>query len=60
MLRNAEWGGQHSRTNCYEDVQFNIISVTRRWVGVKYPGEKRYVTRLEWPLTCCELDMKKR
>ena len=21
----------------YEDVQLNIISVTRRWVGVKFP-----------------------
>ena len=32
----------------YEDVRFNIISVTRGWVGVKFPGKKRYVT-LEWP-----------
>ena len=33
----------------YEDVRFNIISVTRGWVRVKFPGKKRYIT-LEWPL----------
>ena len=33
----------------YEGVRFNIISVTRRWVGVQFPGKKRYIT-LEWPL----------
>ena len=35
----------------YEDVGFNVISVTRGWVGVKFPNNKaykRYVT-LEWP-----------
>ena len=32
----------------YEDVQFNVISVTRGWVGVKVPGTKGSVT-LEWP-----------
>ena len=33
----------------YECVRFNVnISVTRGWVGVKFPGKKRYVT-LEWP-----------
>ena len=38
----------------YEGVRFNVISVTREWVGVQFPGKKRYVT-LEWPLsaTCC-------
>ena len=25
-----------------------LFSVTRGWVGVKFPGKKRYVT-LEWP-----------
>ena len=30
-------------------VSFNVISVTRGWVGVKFPGKKRYVA-LEWPL----------
>ena len=24
----------------YEGVQFNVISVTRGWVGVKFPGKK--------------------
>ena len=33
----------------YEGVRFNVISVTRRWVGVQFPGKKRYVTP-EWPL----------
>ena len=33
----------------YEGVRFNVISVTRGWVGVLFPGKKRYVT-LEWPL----------
>ena len=33
----------------YEGVRFNVISVTRGWVGVQFPGKKRYVT-LEWPL----------
>ena len=33
----------------YEGVRFNVISVTRGWVGVQIPGKKRYVT-LEWPL----------
>ena len=28
----------------YEGVWFNVISITRGWVGVKCPGEKRYVT----------------
>ena len=27
----------------YEGVRFNVISVTRGWVGVKFPGIKRYV-----------------
>ena len=33
----------------YEGVRFNVISVTRGWVGVQFPEKKRYVT-LEWPL----------
>ena len=33
----------------YEGVRYNVISVTRRWVGVKFTGKKRYIT-LEWPL----------
>ena len=32
----------------YEGVIFNFICVTRGWVGVQFPGKKRYVT-LEWP-----------
>ena len=51
VLRKAVGGGgcQLSRKKCYDGVRFNVISVTRGWVGVKFPGKKRYVT-LEWPL----------
>ena len=52
MLRNAD-GGEcvtFSKKKSYEGVRLNVISITRGWVGVKYPGKKRYVT-LEWPLT---------
>ena len=27
----------------YEGIQFNVISVTRGWVGVNFPGEKCHV-----------------
>ena len=38
----------------YEGVQFNVISVTRGWVGVKFPGKKGYIrVTLEWPLCLC-------
>ena len=52
MLRNADGVGGviFSGKNRYEGVRFNVISVTRGWVGVQFPGKKRYVT-LEWPLT---------
>ena len=33
----------------YEGVMFNVISVTRGWVGVQFAEKYRYVT-LEWPL----------
>ena len=52
MLRNADGGGggvKFSRKKRYEGVRSNVISVTRGWVGVQFPGKKRYVT-LEWPL----------
>ena len=44
------WGGgsQISWEKCYEGVSFNVISVTRERVGVKFAEKKRYVT-LEWP-----------
>ena len=34
---------------CYEGVRFNVINVTRGWVGVNFPRKKRYIT-LEWSL----------
>ena len=36
-------GCQLTWKKCYEDVRFNVISVTRGWVGLKFPGKKRYV-----------------
>ena len=54
VLRNADGGGGggviFSGKKRYEGVMFNVISVTRGWVGVQFPGKKRYVT-LEWPHT---------
>ena len=50
MLRNADGGGgvRFSLEKRYDAVMFNVISVTKGWVG-KFPGKYRYVT-LEWPL----------
>ena len=47
-LHNIE--KKKKKKKCYKGVKFNIISVTRGWMGVKFPVKKRYVT-LEWPLT---------
>ena len=51
MLRNAVRGGrgQLSWKKSYGGVRISVISVTRGWAGVTYPGKKRYVT-LEWSL----------
>ena len=43
------WGCQLSGGKRYEGVRFNVFSITKGRVGVKFPGKKRYVT-LEWPL----------
>ena len=50
MLRNAGGGGgiNFSGKKRYEGVSFNVISVTRGWVGSNFQEKKRYVT-LEWP-----------
>ena len=40
MLRNADGGGgvsTFSGKKRYEGVMFNVISVTRGWVGVQFP-----------------------
>ena len=41
MLRNVMGGGggQLSQKKLYEGVRFNVISVTKGWVGVKFPGK---------------------
>ena len=51
VLRNAVGVGgvSFSEKKRYEGAKFNVISITRRWVGVKFPGKKHYVT-LEWPI----------
>ena len=40
-VRNADGGGgcQIFRKKRYEGVMFNVISVTRGWVGVQFPGK---------------------
>ena len=43
MFRNAVICGRvsdFSEKKRYEDVRFNVISVTRGWVGVDFPGKK--------------------
>ena len=50
VLRNTGGGVNFSGKNRYEGVRFNVISVTRGWVGVQFPEKKHYVT-LEWPHT---------
>ena len=46
VLCNADGGGgvTFSGKKHYGGVRFNVISVTRGWVGVQFPGKKRYVT----------------
>ena len=42
VLRNAVGGGVGARfppKKHYEDVRFNVINVTRGWVGVKFRGK---------------------
>ena len=38
----------------YDGVRFNVIGITRGWVGGQIPRKKRYVT-LEWPHSCMAL-----
>ena len=32
-----QWGVSNFQAKCYEGVLFNVISITREWVGVKFP-----------------------
>ena len=53
VLPNADGGGfTFSGKKHYECVRFKVISITKRWVGVQFPGKKCYAT-LEWPHTTC-------
>ena len=50
MLRNADGGGGcqiFREKKPYEGVRFNVISVTRGWVGVQFPEEKKCYVTLE-------------
>ena len=42
MFRNALGSGgvRFPRKKRYEGVRFNVISITRWWVGVKFPEKK--------------------
>ena len=44
VLHNTDGGGGGGVSNFpgkrYEGVRFNVISVTRGWVGVQIPGKK--------------------
>ena len=42
MLRNAVGVSAFPEKKRYGGVRFNVISVTRGWVWVKFPGKKRY------------------
>ena len=45
----TQWGGggQLCRKKRYEGVRCNVISVTKGWVEVKFPGKKHYLTLRE-------------
>ena len=49
VLRNTMGGVRFPAKKRYKGVRFNVISITRGWVGVNFPGKKLYIT-LEWPL----------
>ena len=60
VMQMGVGGVKSSGKKRYEGVRFNVISITRGWVGVQFPEKKRYVT-LEWPLfgycdCVCECD----
>ena len=46
VLRNADGGGGVTffRKKALRRCKVHVISVTRGWVGVQFPGKKRYVT----------------
>ena len=46
-------GVKFSGKKCYEGVRFNVIGVTRGWVGDQFPEKNCYVT-FEWPLWTLE------
>ena len=43
MLRNADGGVRFSGKKRYEGVRFNVISITRGWVGVQFPEKKALI-----------------
>ena len=57
MLRNAVGAVKFPGKKCYEGVLFNVISVTRGWVGVNFPGKKALRSTLMAPrvLVLCDV-----
>ena len=52
MLRNAVGCQIFPEQKHYEGVRFNVIRITRGWMGVNFPGKKRYIT-VEWLVMRC-------
>ena len=48
-------GCQISLKKRYEDVRFNVISITRGWVGVEFPEKKLNVFQKFWTLSFSHL-----
>ena len=45
VLSNAVRGGiRFPGKKCYKGIRFNFISVSRGWVGVKFPRKRHFVT----------------
>ena len=48
VLRNAlgeaVGGGSDLAEKSHYGVRFNVISITKGWVDIKFPGKKHYVT----------------
>ena len=55
LCNGGGWGVSNFKEKCYEGQRFNVISVTRGWVGVQFPRKRCYVT-LEWPNTHISLN----
>ena len=48
--RSSQWQCVHNGYPYTTALRYNVLSIRRRWEGVKFPEKKHYVT-LEWPLS---------